>query len=392
MEEHDRTVKLNLLDLVLLVVKWRKLFIVNFIIAVIISVSVALLLPVWYTSTTVILPASGGSGSLPSFLPSDLAGVAANFGFELGGDEIYETILTSRTLKENIITRFNLREVYRMDDDAFPEDVLLAFGTHLTVTTLENQSIAISMEDQDPQRAADMANACIGELDAIYSAITSETASKNRQFIEKRLSSINDTIKVIQETLLAFQLETGALHISEQMIATLTSAAEIKALQLSNEVKLNVLSESFGPDHPIITQLNTANTLLLRQYNSILDGAESEVFIGLREYPELGQKYRNIYRDLIIQNKLLEFVYPQYENARIQEQRETSNVQILDVARVPNIKSRPPRRLIVMAAAVISFILTLMLILILNYWTELPVKNKDDWEKVNKIMRILNRS
>ena len=385
MSESEQVARLNLYDLVLLLLKWRKLFIVNFILVVGTAVVISLVLPIWYSSNTVILPASGNSGSLPSFLPSDLKGVATSFGFDSASEEIYETILASRTLLERIVKRFDLRTVYEMDEETFPEDVLKAFAAHFSVETRDDGSISIKVEDKSAERAADIANACVEELDHIFSQITSETARKNKLFIGMRLEQVNDSLANLQERLKEFQEDNNAISIPDQLMVMINAAADLKAEQLSNEVELEVVRSAFGADHPYYKQLESADNIYQENFSNLIEGKSGDIFLSLSELPALGQEYADLVRRVRIQATLVEFIYPQFESAKINELRETSNVQILDTAVVSSRKSRPPRRIIVMLSAVLSVIATLVLVLLLEYWRNIPIKNDEDWEKIVKI-------
>lgn len=386
-EQGEPVVRLNLFDLLILMVRWRKVLIVNFLLVVAVAVVIALTLPVWYSATTIILPPSGGSGSLPSFLSKDLVGVASSFGLDVPTDDIYQTVLSSRTLKERIVQRFNLREVYKMDSTAYPEDLIAAFEGHLNITTRDDQAIEIAVEDQSPERAAAIANACVEELDRLYRDITSETARNNRIFISRRLQEVNDSMAVLQDSLMVFQQSSNAISIPDQVMAIINTAGDLKAEQLSAEVQLQVLENSFGANHPMIMQLETTSAQLEKKYDDLINGSEGGLFIGMKDFPELTRRYADIVRRIRIQNALQEFIYPQFENAKLQEERETANVQVLDKARVPNRKSRPPRRMIVMVSAIASVLATLILVLLFEYWRSLPVKNKSEWEKVQRIKR-----
>ncbi|MDP8237464.1 MAG: GNVR domain-containing protein [Candidatus Hatepunaea meridiana] len=391
MKENEPVIRLNVLDLLLLITRWYKLFIVNFILVSTIAVVVALILPKWYFATIVILPPGGGTGGLPSFLPSELKGVAMSFGLDLPSEDIYQSILSSRTLKERIIERFNLREVYEMDEDVFPEDVIDAFNIHLIIETLDDQSISITVEDQNPELSAMLANGCVDELDKIYSEITSTTASKNRKFIERRLHEVVNTITALQDSIMLFQQDSRAVSIPDQITVMLKAAAELKAEQLSNEIKLEVMHSSLGSNHPAVSQLVIENRKLEEKYNSLISGSEGGVFIGLNELPGLGRRYSVLLRQLKIQSKLLEYIYPQYENASIQEQRETANVQILDYARVPNKKYKPQRKKIVLISAFMSLLITLIFVLLMEYWRKLPQHNSTDWEKIQSIINVFRK-
>ncbi|NQT33737.1 hypothetical protein HQ587_01000 [bacterium] len=391
MKENEPVIRLNVLDLLLLITKWRKLFIINFLLVAIAAVVIAFLLPKWYSATTVLLSPGGGMGGLPSFLPSELKGVAMSFGMEMASEEIYQTILGSRTLKEHIIERFGLRKVYKMTEKAFPEDVIDAFNEHLFVETLDDGSIAVTVEDRNPELAAEMANACVEELDRIYSKITRETASSNKKFIGRRLEQVNASLTTLQDSIMRFQQDTRAISIPEQVQVMISTAADLKAEMLANEIKLEVMRSSLGVEHPAVTQLVVANRELTRNYNRVFSGSEGGLFLGFSQLPEITREYAELMREMKIQSTLLEYIYPQYENARIQEQRETANVQVLDPARVPNKKSRPPRKMIVIISTFMSVFVTLVVVLLFEYWNTLPARNQEDWKKIRKITGFFRR-
>ncbi len=389
--EKEPVVHLNFFDLALLLVKWRKLFIVNFLIVVAVAVVMVLVLPVWYTSYSVILPPSGGSGGIPSFLPSNLKGVAADFGLDVPTDQIYQSILNSRSLKENIIERFDLRNVYEMSDKVYDELVIETFASHYEVETRKDEAIRITIEDQSPKRSAEMADACVEELDKLYRKITSETARNNRLFIGKRLGQATDSLSILQDSLMRFQESTNAVSLSDQMFATINAAADMKARQIAGEIQLDVLKSSYGSEHPKVSQLERTTFELGKRYEKILSGSEGDLFLGLQDMPQISRKYAEFVRRVRVKQTLLEFIYPQYESSLIQEQRETANVQILDRARVPERKTRPPRRIIVMIAGAASILFTLVLVLVIEYIQTLPQKNNEDWQKVQKIRKNLWR-
>ena len=392
MSEKEQVFQLNFYDLLLLLARWRKLFIINFIAVSIVTSIIVFMLPVWYQATTVILPPAGGGGGLPSFLSKDLAGVAANFGLDMPTEDIYQTILSSRTLKERIIEKFDLRKVYKMKDDVRPEDVLRAFDGHYSLTTREDLAIEVSFEDKSPQRCADVANACVAELDNYYREITGKSARNNRMFIGKRLQQINDTLKMLQDSIADFQQRNNAISVPEQTAAMITAAANLKAEQISTDIQLQLMRSTLGESHPDVMQLKKSSDELGRRYLGLLDGSEGELFIALNELPEITKNFAGYLREIKIQGALLEFVYPQFENARIQEARETSNVQILDNARVPHEKIKPARRVIVMVAAAASVVFTLILILLIEYWHNLPGKNQHDWNKVQELISTFRKT
>ncbi len=387
--KQEPIVKLNVYDLLHILVRWRKLFIMNFVLAAIISSIVALTLPVLYTATTVVLLPAGSGMALPSFLSKNLAGMASSFGLDTQSEGIYYSILASRTIKERLIEKFDLRNVYEMTDEHYVEDLLDAFDAIMSVSAREDDAIVISFDDQEPERAKALANACTAELDEIYRELTSEMAHKNRVFIEQRLNEANDSLAAIQDELRYFQKASGAISLPEQLQAMIKSAAELKAEQIANDIQLEVMRGSLSKNHPMIAQLSATSRQMQSKYDNMISGKESELFVNLQDVPALSQQFADIYRKIKIQATLIEFLYPQYESARIQEQKESGNVQVIDRARLPERKTRPVRKMIVILSCLATLAVTLLLVLLIDYLKQLPQRNAEDYRKLTEMWNMV---
>lgn len=75
---------------------------------------------------------------------------------------------------------------------------------------------------------------------------------------------------------------------------------------------------------------------------------------------ELGVGYLRLYREVEIQSKLLEFILPLYEQAKVEEKRQTPSVTVLSYASMPERKAKPKVSLYALvtlvAATLISFL------------------------------------
>ena len=72
--------------------------------------------------------------------------------------------------------------------------------------------------------------------------------------------------------------------------------------------------------------------------------------------PELKMEGARLTLDVEMQRKLLMLMTAQFEEARMQETRDTPTVTVLDAATLPQIKARPVRSLIVAAAAFVALL------------------------------------
>ena len=84
-----------------------------------------------------------------------------------------------------------------------------------------------------------------------------------------------------------------------------------------------------------------------QQLNQIEYGSLNEehggnnLFPNLSEIPELAIQLYRLKREVEIQNNLFTFLTQQYEEAKIQEVKNTPTIQILDIAVEPEKKIKP---------------------------------------------------
>nr|MBC8490743.1 hypothetical protein [Bacteroidota bacterium] len=81
---------------------------------------------------------------------------------------------------------------------------------------------------------------------------------------------------------------------------------------------------------------------------------QDKLFPVFSEVPELGVQLLRMKRDVEIQNTLFTFLTQQYEEAKIQEARDTPTVQVLDKAIRPEKRAKPKRKLIVLGLFFLS--------------------------------------
>jgi uncharacterized protein involved in exopolysaccharide biosynthesis len=78
----------------------------------------------------------------------------------------------------------------------------------------------------------------------------------------------------------------------------------------------------------------------------------------------------NLFRDVKVYNKVLEFLIPQLENARIEEIKTASDIQLIDAAIAEDYKAKPKRIAVIFTITFLFFILFLLIILLHNYYLE----------------------
>jgi len=79
----------------------------------------------------------------------------------------------------------------------------------------------------------------------------------------------------------------------------------------------------------------------------------------LAKLPGLKQEGSRLALDAEIQRRVFTLLTSQYEDMRVQETRDTPTLTVLDRARIPEIRSRPRRAVIVLVATLAAVLLAL---------------------------------
>ncbi|MCX6135043.1 MAG: Wzz/FepE/Etk N-terminal domain-containing protein [Ignavibacteriales bacterium] len=385
-----------LLDFFAVITKWRKLITRTVFIITVIAVAVGLLSPKWYKATASVFPAEkadmfagleGISSLVKSISPGRaLSGLA-------GSSEMdrYRAILTSESALLKVIERFDLTKVYEITN--YPrEKTIKELLSNVGFEVAEEGNLQIIVYDTDPQRAADMANYFVHVLNETNSQLQVQNARSNRLFVETRYHKNLADLKGAEDSLKAFQQKYGVIALPEQLEASIKAMAEIYGKMEVQDVGLTVLRQTVAKDHPSIRAAEIELDAMrnkIRQLNNGTAGAPGDVsvLVPFKQAPRLGTAYVRLYREVEIQYKILQFVTPLYEQAKVEEQRATPSVIVLDSAQVPERKAKPKVSLYGFLAMVISTIVVLGIVFAIEGVQKLEALDPDRFKSLWSTMR-----
>ncbi|MCG8604468.1 Wzz/FepE/Etk N-terminal domain-containing protein [bacterium] len=370
-------------------VTWRRLLIINFFIFTISMAIFSLIMPKTFTATTTILPPSASSDGfgLASLVGNTSFGGLLDLGGIVGETNIFLAILRSRTVMETIAQQFDLTKVYETEN---VEETLRVLSERYSTEINEDGTISImasaqtgfaaySEEGKNVARflARDLANAFADELDRVNKRLKTEKARNNRKFVETRYFQNLEDLSKAEDELKAFQETREIIALPEQMQAAIETAAELHARVISKEVEAEVLRGYVSSSHHELTRTETELKELRKKLTELKYGRDgrngknqangADIFIPLDKTPQIGLQYVRLLREVTLQQKIQEFLLPQYEQAKIQEAKDTPTVQILDPAIAPIRRSSPQRTLMVIFSGFLSLIMSVCLILIFEY-------------------------
>ena len=394
--EQGQTPANSLVEFLVILTKHRK-FISRFVLGTTVVVTViTLLMPKWYKSSSSIFPAPktdllGALGGFSSLVGSFSPGNALA---ALGGNpeaDRYIAILKSGTVLGAVIRKFDLVNVYEIT--SYPQEKTAAELVSNTEFTAEIEgNITVTVYDKDPQRAADMANYFVEMLNKTDQEMQVQNARANREFIEQRYNKNLADLAVAEDSLKGFQQRYGIIALPEQTEASIKAAAEISGQLALKEVEVGVLSQMFTPDHPSVLQAKLETGELRKKVSQMSTGGlrkdgELNVFVPFKKVPELGSQYVRKFREVEIQSKILEFVTPLYEQAKVEEKRHTPSVVVLDRAGPAERKAKPKVTLYALLALVISTLVSLLVVFTREMLEKLRAAHGDRVDGITSALR-----
>jgi len=290
----------------------------------------------------------GSVGGLSALLKEVAPGAAGKLGSQSSAYS-YLAILKSRRAAESIIRKFGLIEEYGIEDNSI-EKGLKEFDSNYSVEVSEEGAIVISILDKDSVRAAQMTSYMVDVLNEVSIELGSGEARSNREFLEKRVAETRAELSLAEDGLKKFQEVHGMIFLPEDAKAIASSIGSLYARKVRADIELAILSKTAGEGNPAYKQL---------------DVEQKELEKKLSTFPNLGMESFRLYRDVLIQQKILELLVPLYEQARIEEQKDMPVMLVLDKPVPAEKKSRPKRMLIVASAFVSSLIIAIMLVMVL---------------------------
>ena len=267
-----------------------------------------------------------------------LAGAAA--GLKNPTDQ-YVAFLKSTSLENALIDRFKLMERY---DAEYKQDARKSLENNIKISAGKDGLIKVEVSDEDPQFAAQMANAHIEELSKLMGRLALTEAQQRRHFFEKQLEQTKNNLTKAEIELRKTGVSSGVLK--SDPATAVAAVAGLQAQITAQEVRLGAMRGYLAETAPEInqglTELANLRNLLLKQS---IQG--KDVTSGQSDYVA-------VYREFKYHEALFELFAKQFELAKVDEAREGSAIQVVDLALPPERKSKPHKALIAILATLVT--------------------------------------
>lgn len=418
----SETKEVSLLDYLKVIVKWRKLIFWNTIGLGLFAFLISLAMPNRYVAKAVLLPPEETQDVLTmGYGLSDLLGGGGKIG-GLGGftktlglpgtatlSDMFGVILKSRTVAEGVIEGQELIHYYKLDRPglfsfSFPwakggagdpevnhrkvmTEAIKKLSGSTSVYISPEGMITVAVEDKNPRKAAEVANAYVSGLDHFNKEINVTQAKNTRVFIEGRLAEAQKSVDKAENELRAFQERNKTVSLTEETKAAIEGVAKLKAEIISREVQLGVLRGYATEENPQVVQLKSEIASLRSQMKSIEEGKAGVSTANLgygagfsvpfSRLPAVGMELARLMREVKIQETLLGLLMEQYERAKINEARDTPTVRVLDKAIPPVKKARPKRMMYLAGGLFLGFVMSVLFSFFMEYVERMKARTQE---------------
>ena len=368
------TKEIDILDILLILAKHKKFIFFTTLIVSIIAVIYSLLATQYWVSSATILPSSDKKDSF-SISSSFLGGFASSM---LGGEQSDAYALTgimqSRTFSLDVVKKFNLIEYFEIEEP----DTLISYETAVqnlidNVVNFgineENGFLSISIETKDKFLSADIANYYWIKLDEYNKSIRMTKGKLQKEFIEKRLVEVKESIDILSNTLNEFQKKYNTIDLEEQAKSVVSLYSDLVSEKITNEIELEFSKQFFSEANQKIENLEVRNNILNKKIGEIERNSgklRPKYILSIDDIPDISLQYSQILLNLEIQQKIYEYLYPQYEAAKIDELKDLPTLEIIDKAVPAGLRSKPKRA----RFCIISFMITLITVSLITFFIE----------------------
>ncbi|WP_433974534.1 GNVR domain-containing protein [Tunturiibacter lichenicola] len=282
----------------------------------------------------------------PSTSGASIALKLAMGGLDLGGgtSEVYEDILESKTIADRLIAQYGLKGVYKVKYQLAAQKEL---ASRTKIVTSKEGLIRVTVQDEDPKRAANLANSYLAELDRMNEGLAITTAGQQRLYFEREMVKEKDALADAEVELKKTQESTGILIPQAQVAANIGAIEQTRAQLRLRQVQLGALLQGATPENPNVLRLQAEIKGLENQLQAMQSGSGNGMSTGIptSKAPERALEYIRKEREVKFHEAVFVLLAKQYELAKQEEAKTVSMIEVLDRATVPERKTWPPKTL-----------------------------------------------
>jgi tyrosine-protein kinase Etk/Wzc len=388
--------EIHLLDLLITCLKHKRLILGGTMgLGLLVLLLCLIMTPVFEGKSGIMPPQSNSGSSTAGQLLGQFAGVASMIlgtGGTTTGD-LYVGLLKSPAVVDPFIDKFDIMKIYGR---ATREDARDLVTEQLVVTEVDTKSgiVMVSAFDKDPKRAAEMSNFLAHGLQNLYESLSTSEAAKRRLFFDGQLRKTQEDLNRSEAALASFAEKSGAIRIDEQASAALAGIQGFRNSVALKEVEIEVKKTYASRGNPELKRAQQELDALRFQLKKLEEkddhNSTTDAIIPTAQIPSLGMEYLRKMRDFKYYEVLYELLVKQYEAARLEEARESNNVQIAFPAVPPERKAKPKTILWTALAIAVGLFLSTFTAFSLE-WYHKSAEQPEQRERLENVKKYLKK-
>jgi uncharacterized protein involved in exopolysaccharide biosynthesis len=378
----DKAEEISLLDLLQVIADNLRLLVLGPVIAGLLALGITFTIAPTFTASTKFMPPQQQQSGAAAMLAGlgALGGLAGAAGGLKNPADQYVAFLKSNSVQDALIDRFKLIDRF---ETKFREDTRTALTASVQIASGKDGLISINTSDKDPAFAAQLANAYVEELGKLLSRLAVTEAQQRRLFFEKQLNNAKNNLIKAEQVLKSSGVNSSALKANP--IAAVEGLAKLKAGITAQEIKVSSMRGYLTESAPDFKQAQIELSAMRGQM------ARAEKEEPMANASSGDSDYITKFRDFKYHETLFDLFAKQYEMARVDESREGAVIQVLDIAQLPERKSKPKKALVAMMSALAAGFLLLLFIFIRQALRG-AVQTAETSQKLNRLTQALNKA
>lgn len=381
----------------------KKMFIFPVVVALICFVIAWIVPPVFKTEIRLQIDASNNetlsSGNVSSmFKSSNLSrfggGSISNMLTSQGtikASDLYLEILSGREVALSTIHKFRLDTLYKKKAD---ELLLKKFEKDVLIEEDESGVIACSFEAKDKVMAQELVRYMVNISNERYIKLQRERLGYSLEYLRKQETELRDSVQAISDELLKFYRDNHIVDLESQMEITVKTLSGYES-QINNYKLTEQLQSKDNADASEMRK----KRLLLEQKFRELRGKYKEDYVPSDKSLYINSDWaaeKLLYQerrenDLKRFMTLWELVSTEIMSTEAQSLKKQPVIQIIQDAYLPDWKVRPKRATWAIAGFGISFVLTLMFVLMQGFNTNTIPCDENVQKKIDQIKAALHK-
>jgi capsule polysaccharide export protein KpsE/RkpR len=343
-------------SLLSVIVRHKRLILLVTAAGFVISSIVSLVLPSRYIASTMFAPVGVEQDitSLRSFF-APLGSFGESFAAYLRARKNYliDTFVRSRRMSDIIDARFDLRSMYHVSD---LEKARGRLREHTGVLIKDEGVIVLTFEDHDRDRALAVTQEYVAELDSILIDLTVESSEDQIAFLKgeiaRRQRAIHSTDSLLQDYLGHY----GLYEMQQQVRAMLDIVSDLSSRLSVLDVEKKLLELTMKPGSPELDKVEFEYRKLREQLLLLRErGAEPGLFPPIKQLPSISTRYLQLMTERKTQEFILAYLRVKLADAQVSADSRVSVLKVLDPPAVPERRSWPRRKQIVMISTAAAF-------------------------------------